>query len=218
MSPWRSASPPRCRCSGARCWSATRCAAACAIWCCRGSAGLVRSSRLRASSGRRSRRIYRNGAAAAPLIATRGFITHEASQRRASSVLVYGVDERFWRFHGLEPRDGVFVSPALGAELGAAPGDVLLTRLQKPSEIPLESLFAHKEDLGRTIRLTVTGLLPRGRSLASSRFNRSRRKFAPCSRRCHGCSAILRSAGRSTPCWSPARSPRPTRRGRSDPA
>ena len=75
-------------------------------------------------------------------------------------MLVYGVDERFWRFHGLEPRDGVFVSPALGAELGAAPGDVLLTRLQKPSEIPLESLFAHKEDLGRTIRLTVTGSLP----------------------------------------------------------
>ena len=57
-----------------------------------------------------------------------------------------------------------------------------------------------------------------GRSSASSRFNRSSRKFAPCSRRCHGCSAILRSAGRSTPCWSPATSPRPTRRGRSDPA
>src|SRR5687767_8175713 len=101
-----------------------------------------------------------NGAAAAPLIATRGFVTHESSHRRASNVLVYGVDERFWRFHGLEPRDGVFVSPALGAELGAKPGDVLLTRLQKPSEIPLESLFAHKEDLGRTVRLTVTGSLP----------------------------------------------------------
>src|SRR5688500_8212682 len=100
-----------------------------------------------------------NGAAAAPLIATRGFLTHESYHRRASNVLVYGVDERFWRFRGLEPRDGVFVSPALGAELGAKPGDVLLARLQKPSEIPLESLFAHKEDLGRTVRLTVTGSL-----------------------------------------------------------
>src|SRR6187401_328042 len=56
--------------------------------------------------------ITAQGARSVPLIAARGFITHEASQRRASSVLVYGVDERFWRFHGLEPRDGVFVSPA----------------------------------------------------------------------------------------------------------
>ena len=55
--------------------------------------------------------------------------------------------------------DDVFISPALGIELGVQPGDVLLTRLQKPSEIPIESLFAHKEDLGRTVRLTVTGTL-----------------------------------------------------------
>jgi len=96
---------------------------------------------------------------AVPLIATRAFVTHEPSDRRAAGVLVYGVDDRFWRFHGLEPRDGVFISPALGAELSVQTGDVLLTRLQKPSEIPLESLFAHKEDLGRTVRLTVTGTL-----------------------------------------------------------
>src|SRR5687768_16478534 len=96
---------------------------------------------------------------AVPLIATRGLVTHEPSQRRAAGVLVYGVDDRFWRFHGLEPRDGVFVSPALRAELNAEPGDVLLTRLQKPSEIPIESLFAHKEDLGRTVRLTMADTL-----------------------------------------------------------
>jgi len=99
---------------------------------------------------------------AAPLIATTGFVTHEPSGRRASNVRVYGVDERFWRFHGLEPREGVFVSPALSAELSTAEGDVLLTRLQKPSAIPLESLFAQKEDAARTVRLTVSGTLPRG--------------------------------------------------------
>ena len=98
---------------------------------------------------------------AAPLIATTGFVTHEPSGRRAASVLVYGVDERFWRFHGLEPREGVYASPALVAELGAAAGDVLLTRLQKPSEIPLESLYARKEDMARTVRLTLTAALPR---------------------------------------------------------
>ncbi len=104
--------------------------------------------------------VARGAASAAPLIATRGFVTHEPSGRRATSVLVYGVDDRFWKFHGVEPRDGVFVSPALAAELGVSAGDVLLTRLQKPTDIPLESLFAHKEDVGRTVRLTATGALP----------------------------------------------------------
>ena len=104
--------------------------------------------------------VARGVPSAAPLIAARAFVTHEPSGRRATSVLVYGVDERFWKFHGVEPHDGVFVSPALGAELGVSAGDVLLTRLQKPTDIPLESLFAHKEDLGRTVRLTVSGALP----------------------------------------------------------
>jgi putative ABC transport system permease protein len=103
------------------------------------------------------------GADAVPLIATTGVVTHEPSGRRASSVLVYGVDEPFWRFHGLDARDGVFASPALAAELNASAGDVLLTRLQKPSDIPLESLYAQKEDVARTVRLTLTGVLPRER-------------------------------------------------------
>ena len=96
----------------------------------------------------------------APLLSATAVVTHEPTGRRAAGVLVYGVDERFWRFHGLEAAEGTFVSPALAAELQAKAGDVLLTRLQKPSEIPLESLFAHKEDLGRTIRLTLDGPLP----------------------------------------------------------
>ncbi len=101
------------------------------------------------------------GRDAAPLIAATAVVTHEPSGRRATGVFVYGVDERFWRFHGLSPREGAFASPALASELGVSRGDVLLTRLQKPSAVPLESLFAHKEDIGRTIRLTIEGALPR---------------------------------------------------------
>jgi putative ABC transport system permease protein len=97
----------------------------------------------------------------APLVVADGFVTLESTGRRASNVLVYGVDERFWRFHGQSPRDGVFVSPALASEVGASEGDVLLTRLQRPSEIPVESLFGRKEEIGRTVRLTLTGVLPR---------------------------------------------------------
>lgn len=97
----------------------------------------------------------------APLIVADGFVTLESSGRRAANVLVYGVDERFWIFHGVTTRDGVFVSPALAAEVGAKDGEVLLTRLQRPSEIPVESLFGRKEEVGRTVRLTLAGVLPR---------------------------------------------------------
>ncbi|HXW05641.1 MAG TPA: ABC transporter permease [Vicinamibacterales bacterium] len=102
-------------------------------------------------------------AATAPLVVANGFVTHEPSGRQAGTVLVYGVDERFWRFHGLEPPGGdVFVSPPLATEIGAAEGDVLLTRLQRPSEIPVESLFGRKDEIGRTVRLTLSGVLPAG--------------------------------------------------------
>jgi hypothetical protein len=108
-------------------------------------------------------RTEHHAAAAAPLIVADGFVTLESSGRRAGNVLVYGVDERFWSFHGLPAVDGVFVSPALAAEVGAKEGDVLLTRLQKPSQIPVESLFGRKEDVARTVRLTLAGVLPRDR-------------------------------------------------------
>ena len=101
--------------------------------------------------------------ATAPLIVADAFVTLESSGRRASKVIVYGVDERFWSFHGLAPPEGVMVSPALASEVGAKEGDVLLTRLQKPSEVPIESLFGRKEDVGRTVRLTLAGVLPRDR-------------------------------------------------------
>src|SRR5207247_1679685 len=39
-------------------------------------------------------------AAVCPMIAVQGFVTDQTSGRRASRVQVYGVDDRFWRFHG----------------------------------------------------------------------------------------------------------------------
>jgi len=100
---------------------------------------------------------------AAPLVVADGFVTLESTGRRASNVFVYGVDERFWKFHDQPAADGVFVSPALASEIGGKEGDVLLTRLQKPSEIPIESVFGRKEEVGRTVRLTLTGVLQRDR-------------------------------------------------------
>ncbi|MGA2722071.1 MAG: ABC transporter permease [Bryobacteraceae bacterium] len=81
---------------------------------------------------------------AAPVIAMEGVVEHEASGKRAAGVQVYGVDER-----------QVLLTTALARELGAKPGDEILLRIPKPSAIPLETLHGRKDDVGRTIRLTV---------------------------------------------------------------
>ena len=104
----------------------------------------------------------------APIIALEGVVEHEPSHRRAGAVKVYGVDERFWQFHGLgktalgapQGRE-VLVSEGLAAELGTQTDDSLLLRLEKPSDIPIESLHGRKEDPGKTIRLNRVFTVPR---------------------------------------------------------
>src|ERR1051326_3711731 len=60
---------------------------------------------------------------ACPLIALDGLVTDERSGRRASGVKVYGIDDRFWKFHGREdktPGDReVRLSRDLARELGS---------------------------------------------------------------------------------------------------
>ena len=104
-------------------------------------------------------------ATAAPLVAVEGFVTHQSSGRRASGVQVYGVDERFWTFHGLDAeafalgRNAAFVSGGLAGELEAAPDDALLVRVERPSAVPLSSLHGRRDDIGRTLRLGIERVL-----------------------------------------------------------
>jgi ABC-type antimicrobial peptide transport system permease subunit len=105
-----------------------------------------------------------NFQAACPIIAFEGVVTTDETSARAGGVQVYGVDDRFWRFHGaaVQSPDGndVLLSPALAAELGAKPGGTVLLRIEKPSAIPAESLHGRKDELGRTIRFTMREVLP----------------------------------------------------------
>lgn len=102
---------------------------------------------------------------ACPLVVFEGVLIDEASGRRAGGVQVYGVDERFWQFQGVGAGRGslgereVFVSAGLASELGARAGGDVLLRIEKPSAIPVESLHGRKEDVGRTMRLTVREVL-----------------------------------------------------------
>ena len=97
----------------------------------------------------------------APIIVLQGMVTHERDRRRAAQVSIYGVDDRFWNFHGVPPQSGsdAQLSAALARELAAQPGDAILIRVEKPSAIPLESLHGRKDDPGRTIRFNTGAIL-----------------------------------------------------------
>lgn len=101
---------------------------------------------------------------ACPIIALEAVVTRDENNARAGGVQVYGVDERFWKFHGANTQtpegNDVLVSQALAQELGAKQGDTLILRIEKPSAIPAESLHGRKDDLGRTVRLTMREALP----------------------------------------------------------
>jgi hypothetical protein len=98
-----------------------------------------------------------------PLIVVQGQVTDQASGRRRSRVNVYGVDDRFWRFHGLAIPRGLddrsaLVSPALASDIGATAGQTVLVHVERPTDIPIESVHGRKDDRGRTLRLTVGGI------------------------------------------------------------
>jgi putative ABC transport system permease protein len=106
-----------------------------------------------------------------PIVAVQGTAADQATGRRAARVQVYGVDDRFWQFHGRPSSFGatgdvsataerqVLLSPALARDIGATSGSTVLLRVQRPSDIPIESLHGRKDDLGRTLRLTVSAVL-----------------------------------------------------------
>ena len=101
-----------------------------------------------------------------PLIVVQGSVTNQMNNRRVLRVPVYGVDERFWRFHGIAGSSGdsardreALVSPALASEIGAETGSAVLVRVERPTAVPIESLHGRKDDLGRTFRLTVRAIL-----------------------------------------------------------
>jgi hypothetical protein len=96
-------------------------------------------------------------AAAAPVIVIEGAITHEASGRRAAGVLVYGVDERFWRLQDRPAPEAnvreLLPSAPLAEELGIGPGDTVLLRVGQPSDVSGATIYGRRDDQGKTLRL-----------------------------------------------------------------
>jgi putative ABC transport system permease protein len=103
-----------------------------------------------------------------PIVAVKGVLSREGAARQAYDVSVYGVDDRFWQFHGIstppgfEDRASVVGAP-LAAQLGVHVGDTLLLRIGNEQDVPVESLFGRREATSRTIRLTCGNVAGRDR-------------------------------------------------------
>jgi putative ABC transport system permease protein len=100
-----------------------------------------------------------------PIIQLKGVAVHEQSKVRIHDVNVYGIDERFWKFHGQAnenmPEDrSALVGDTLAQQLGANPGDTLLLRIETGQGVPREWLYGRRDDLGKTLRLTCRAILP----------------------------------------------------------
>ncbi|MGE3510865.1 MAG: hypothetical protein AB7N65_18495 [Vicinamibacterales bacterium] len=100
------------------------------------------------------------GATAAPLIVVDGAMTGEGDEPASwTPVVVYGVDERFWRLHGVASLSGpaageVMVGQQLAARLAAAAGRRFTIAIPWPEDAPAAS--THGRPTPPLRRLTAT--------------------------------------------------------------
>jgi ABC-type lipoprotein release transport system permease subunit len=110
-------------------------------------------------------RLKSSGLDVAPLWTLQGVVTHQSSGRRADGVQIFGVDDRFFDFHGVArralPESSALLSADLADELRVAPGEAIVLRVSRPTDFPLDSLHAQKQDSGRSIQLSAQGILAR---------------------------------------------------------
>ena len=100
---------------------------------------------------------------ACPIMVGEGAVIHAGTQRMASRVQIYGVDERFWTFHGRPPealdRRSALLSPELARELDWNEGDSLLVTLQQQTATPAETLHGRRDSSGTTLRVRGSRVL-----------------------------------------------------------
>lgn len=103
-----------------------------------------------------------------PIIYLKGIVTQEKTRVRVQDVNVYGIDERFWKFHGIADQlsatdRSALVGSGLARQLDIRPGDGLLLRVETQQSIPREWLYGRRDSIGRTIRLDCQEILDAGK-------------------------------------------------------
>ncbi len=98
---------------------------------------------------------------AAPLIAVDGVAATVDGAIRVPRVAVYGVDDRFWRLHGVDGVNGpsgadLLAGPALGTALGIEPGAAMTLTIAHADDVPRGTVHGRRDDPGRVLRLRLT--------------------------------------------------------------
>jgi putative ABC transport system permease protein len=104
------------------------------------------------------------GFTSCPIIYLKGTVIHEGTRVRVHDVNVYGIDERFWNFHGLTDQAplndrSALAGSGLASQLDLHAGDNLLLKVETQQSIPKEWLYGRRDSMGRTIRLNCRGIL-----------------------------------------------------------
>src|SRR5262249_39713117 len=129
--------------------------------------------------------LRKDGAAqrVAPALVLNGAATRgDDRTRRAGRVSIYAVDDHFW---GLWPdrappvsadfwrsrEERIVLNDALAEQLGVKAGDRLTLNVQRPSDVPRESLLGRQDagDVVDELRVTVAAVLPA--TTPGGRFN-----------------------------------------------
>lgn len=106
-----------------------------------------------------------SGARSCPVIYLKGVLIREKTGVRSNDVHVYGIDARFWKFHGLDMEDfpdprSAFVGESLARRLGIRESDGLLLRIETQQAIPREWLYGRRDETGKTLRMNAGRILP----------------------------------------------------------
>lgn len=107
---------------------------------------------------------FRDSVRSCPIIYLRGVAIRESTGAPAYNVNIYGIDHRFWKFHGtaveMAPEGRTaYVGAPLAQKLGIRNGEGILIRVETQSAIPRETLYGRRDNIGRTIRMTCGSIL-----------------------------------------------------------
>ncbi|MBN2313533.1 MAG: FtsX-like permease family protein [Sedimentisphaerales bacterium] len=100
----------------------------------------------------------------APLLQVRGVVSDGDDTRRANSIEVLGVDERFFNIgggqnpFGDDREEGVVLNEPLARRLNVGAGDEVVLRIEKPSLMSRDLPLTPDSDLSMSFRLTVKAI------------------------------------------------------------
>ena len=104
----------------------------------------------------------------APLLSIRGTVSKPDGTRLAANVQIVGIDDRFWHlgagkdpFVGAHDDDAV-ANEQLALQLGARAGDVLIVRVEEPSDLSRDAPLSGRADASTAFRIHLREIIGEG--------------------------------------------------------